>query len=64
MGTFGATPAPKQAPKSRPNADHRRIINGMLWIGRTRAPWRDLPERYGPWWMVASRFYRWQKTGV
>src|SRR5215213_10855992 len=36
----------------------------MLWIGRTGALWRDLPERYGPWRMVASRFYRWQKAGV
>jgi transposase len=36
----------------------------MLWILRTRAPWRDLPGRYGPWRTVASRFYRWQKAGV
>jgi transposase len=36
----------------------------MLWIDRTGAPWRDLPERYGPWRTVASRFYRWQKGGV
>ena len=37
------------------------IINAILWILRTGAPWRDLPERYGPWQTVASRFYRWQK---
>jgi transposase len=36
----------------------------MLWIFRTGAPWHDLPERYGPWRTVASRFYRWQKAGV
>jgi len=30
-------------------ADHRRTINGILWRLRTGAPWRDLPERYGPW---------------
>ena len=36
----------------------------MLWILRTGAPWRDLPERYGPWRTVASRFYRWQKAGL
>ena len=40
------------------------MINGMLWILRTGAPWRDLPARYGPWRSVASRFYRWQKAGV
>jgi transposase len=36
----------------------------MLWILRTGAPWHDLPERYGPWRTVASRFYRWQNAGV
>jgi transposase len=44
--------------------DHRRILNGILWILRTGAPWRDLPERYGPWRTVASRFYRWQRAGL
>jgi transposase len=56
---------PPQKPKTgRPNTDHRRIINGILWIDRTGAPWRDLPERYGPWRTVASRFYRWRKAGI
>ena len=36
----------------------------MLWIDRTGSPWRDLPECYGPWRTIASRFYRWQKAGV
>ena len=35
-----------------------------LWILRTGAPWRDLPERFGPWATVASRFYRWRKQGL
>jgi transposase len=47
-----------------PNNDHRPIINGILWINRTGAPWRDLPERYGPWSTVASRFYRWRQVGL
>ena len=34
------------------------------WILRTGAPWRDLPERYGKWQSVATRFYRWQKAGI
>src|SRR5207249_8955491 len=56
---------PPQKPKTgRPAADHRRIRNGILWIIRTGAPWRDLPERYGPWGTVASRFYRWRKAGL
>ena len=37
---------PLQKPKiGRPAVDHRRILNGLLWILRTGAPWRDLPER-------------------
>lgn len=56
---------PPQKPRTgRPAVDHRRVLNGFLWILRTGAPWRDLPERYGPWRTVASRFYRWQRTGV
>lgn len=56
---------PPQKPKTgRPAHDHRRILNGILWVLRTGAAWRDLPERYGPWRTVASRFYRWRKAGV
>ncbi len=56
---------PPQKPKTgRPNAEHRRMLNGMLWILRTGAAWRDLPEHYGPWRSVASRFYRWRESGV
>ena len=56
---------PAQKPRTgRPNLDHRQVVNGILWILRTGAPWRDMPERYGKWATVASRFYRWQQTGV
>lgn len=56
---------PPQKPRTgRPNEDHRTIINGILWINRTGAPWRDLPKSYGPWSTVASRFYRWQQAGI
>lgn len=56
---------PPQKPKTgRPALDHRRVINGMLWIARTGAPWRDLPERYGPVGTVSSRFYRWRQAGI
>ena len=48
----------------RPNGDHRHILNSMLWIHRTGAPWRDLPERYGPVGTVPSRFYRWRAAGI
>jgi putative transposase of IS4/5 family DUF4096/integrase-like protein len=51
---------PQKPPTGRPAADHRRILNGILWLLLTGAPWRDLPERYGAWQTVASRFYRWR----
>ena len=46
------------------NLDHRPILNGMLWHVRTGAPWRDLPERYGSWGTVYSRFRRWTREGI
>lgn len=56
---------PPQKPHTGcPAKDHRLIINGILWILRTGAPWRDLPERYGAWSTVAGRFYHWRKIGV
>ena len=44
--------------------DNRIFFNGVLWIFKTGAPWRDLPERYGHWKNVHRRFSRWSKTGV
>jgi transposase len=55
---------PQKSKTGRPTSDHRRIINGMLGIARTGAPWCDLPERYGPVGTVSSRFYRWRKAGI
>ena len=48
----------------RPRNDDRPIINGILWILRTGAPWPDLPACYGPPSTVSTRFYRWQKAGL
>ena len=55
---------PEKPETGRPNVDHRRIINGILWRERTGAPWRDLPARYGPWSTAYSRFWRWQQAGI
>jgi putative transposase len=44
--------------------DNRRFINGVLWILRSGAPWRDLPERYGDWKNTHRRFSRWAQTKV
>jgi transposase len=44
--------------------DDRRVINGIFYVLRTGSPWRDLPERYGPYTTVYNRYNRWAKAGV
>src|SRR5918999_1503903 len=56
---------PPQKPRTgRPSKDHRTVVEGICWVLRTGAPWRDLPARFGPWHTAASRFYRWWAAGV
>jgi len=43
--------------------DHRTVVNGILWVLRTGALWRDIPSRYGPWSTCSTRFYRWTQQG-
>lgn len=45
-------------------ADNRLFVNSVIWIARSGAPWRDLPERFGNWNSVFQRFNRWSKSGV
>lgn len=52
---------PRRGGRGKPWADHRRVINGILWKLRTGAPWRDLPERYGPWQTCHARLVRWRR---
>ena len=47
-----------------PRVDDRRVLNGIFWVLRSGAPWRDLPERYGPRTTCYNRFARWRKAGV
>jgi transposase len=44
--------------------DNRLFIDAVLWIGKTGAPWRDLPDRFGKWNSVWKRFDRWARKGV
>jgi transposase len=44
--------------------DNRMFVEGVLWIVRTGAPWRDLPEAFGEWNSVFRRFSRWSQKGV
>lgn len=50
--------------QGRPRKNNRTILNGIIWIARSGAPWRDLPERYGPWETVYSRFRKWIDDGI
>lgn len=50
--------------QGRPRKDSRMILNGIIWIARSGATWRDLSERYGPWETVYSRFRKWIDDGI
>lgn len=54
----------KQNRMGRRPKDARKMLDGILWILRTGAPWRDLPERFGPWKTVYDYFSNWRKSGV
>jgi transposase len=47
-----------------PRVDDRRVLNGIFWVLRSGAPWRDLPDRYGPRTTCYNRFVRWRRSGV
>ncbi len=61
-------PPQKSKKQGSPYKDHRTVINGILWVLRTGAPWRDIPTRYGPWGTCSgtcsTRFRRWTKKGI
>ena len=50
--------------RGRPWRDPRDVLNGILWILRTGAPWADLPGRYPPYQTCHRRFQDWSKSGV
>ena len=51
-------------PRGVARTDDRRVINGIFFVLRTGSPWRDLPERYGPYTTAYNRYNRWAKAGV
>jgi transposase len=55
---------PENKGEGRPSKPNRVMLNGMLWHAKTGAPWRDLPEFYGPWQTVYSRFQKWSNGDV
>src|SRR6516164_7277177 len=50
--------------RGRPWRDTRAVLNGVLWILRTGAPWHDLPSRYPPYQTCHRRFQQWQRSGL
>ena len=51
-------------PRGVARVNDRRVLNGIFYVLRTGSPWRDLPERYGPYTTVYNRFNRWRKAGI
>jgi transposase len=62
---FVAPFLPEPKPGGRPARPNRQVFNGMIWLLRTGAPWRDLPrDRFGPFTTVYTRFAAWRREGV
>lgn len=57
-------PPEKTGKPGRPSKDNRLMLNGIIWIARSGAPWRDLPKRFGPWSSVYARFRKWLDDGI
>jgi len=55
---------PAPAATGRPPRDRREIVDAILWVLRTGAPWRDLPEEYGPWGTAWDLFDKWNADGT
>lgn len=51
-------------PRGVRRVNDRRMLNGIFWVLRSGAPWRDLPESYGPRTTCYNRFVRWRRAGV
>ena len=59
-------PAPRSGPgkKGRPQRNNREVLNGILWILRTGAPWKDMPERYPSYQTCHRRLQHWSRDGT
>ena len=51
-------------PRGVPRVNDRRVLNGIFWVLRSGAPWRDLPQAFGPYTTCYNRFVRWRQAGV
>lgn len=57
-------PSDKHERQGRPPKPNRDMLNAILWIARSGAAWRDMPDRYGPWETVYTRFKKWNEQKV
>jgi transposase len=55
---------PADSRRGKPWRDHRQVLGGILWKLHTGAPWRDVPQRFGPWQTCYGRLRRWQHDGT
>jgi len=51
-------------PRGVQRVNDRRVLNGIFWVLRSGAPWRDLPDNFGPYTTCYNRFVRWRRAGV
>ena len=58
------SPKRKNDGRGRPRKNHRDVLNGILWVLRTGAPWKDLPQRYPPHQTCHRWFQTWVRQGV
>src|SRR5579883_2612572 len=57
-------PSAQSPRRGRPWRDSRHVLDGILWILATRAPWKDLPSRYPPYQTCHRRFHQWLADGT
>jgi transposase len=62
MGCHQADVLPNK-PRGVARVNDRRILNGIFWVLRSGAPWRDLPDSFGPYTTCYNRFVRWRRAG-
>ena len=61
---FAIRPMLPNKPRGVPRVNDRRVLNGIFWVLRSGAPWRDLPRSFGPYTTCYNRFVRWRRAGV
>jgi len=64
LETFIPQSTPRRDRRGRPWKDRRAVLNGILWVLRTGAPWADVPERYPSYQTCHRRFQQWVRSGV